>query len=171
MSSQDKSSPKYIKSIFNRFDVNGDGAITIDELKVGLRRNGIDYSDQEVYLFMREVDLDGNGEIDFNEFTLFWIEKLRKQSEQKKPGLFDVGTECKFPKVSELKAQFAELDADGNGYITIDEIKLALVKRKGYCTDLEVYKLMREADEDGDGQISFDEFVVMMAKSYSKPKK
>ncbi|XP_077991823.1 uncharacterized protein LOC144446028 isoform X2 [Glandiceps talaboti] len=167
MSGQDKSSPEYIRGVFDRFDINGDGAITIDELKVGLRRNGIDYSDQEVYLFMREVDLDGNGEIDFNEFTLFWIEKLRKQSEQKKPK----EQKQPVPKVAELKAQFAELDADGNGYITIDEIKLALVKRKGYCTDLEVYKLMREADEDGDGQISFDEFVVMMAKSYSKLKK
>uniref|UniRef100_A0ABM0MCX6 Calmodulin-like n=1 Tax=Saccoglossus kowalevskii TaxID=10224 RepID=A0ABM0MCX6_SACKO len=146
-----------VKAVFNQFDLDGDGVITIKELTEGLKRMNIASTPEEVYMFMREVDLDGDGKIDFNEFTIYYVGKQQQKLKQQ------TATDCLFgkeggkcPSVTELRTRFAELDADGNGFITLDELKAALINKKGSCTDEEVYKLMREADEDGDGKISFD---------------
>ncbi|XP_002740372.1 uncharacterized protein LOC100367328 [Saccoglossus kowalevskii] len=125
------------------------------------------FTEEEVYAFMREVDTDGDSRIDFNEFTVYWIGKQQLASSQQRSAksvLFPKHETS--PKVSTLRSQFAELDADGNGYISLNELKLALVKKTGTYTDEEVHKIMVEADEDGDGKISFDEYVVMMVKAY-----
>ncbi|XP_070556028.1 calmodulin-like [Ptychodera flava] len=162
----DKTSPAYIRSIFDRYDLDGNGSITISELKQGLRRGGIDYTDDEIYQFMRQVDLDGNGEIDFNEFSIFWIGKHGEEQERQQQQQQAKQKKDTFPTVNELRERFSELDADGNGYITIDEVKMGLLKKKGHYTDEEVYKIMRLADEDGDGRISFSEYVIAMTKHH-----
>ncbi|XP_077991645.1 neo-calmodulin-like [Glandiceps talaboti] len=160
---KDKTAPEYIRTVFSQFDINGDGAITIAELKEGLRRGGIAYTDTEVYHFMRQVDLNGDGEIDFNEFSIYWVGKQQQVK-------FSEQTQNTFPTLAEMRAKFQELDGDGNGYLTMDEIKIGLIKIKGYYTDEEVYKILRSADEDGDGRIDFNEFVIMIAKMHAQGK-
>ncbi|XP_077870150.1 neo-calmodulin-like [Saccoglossus kowalevskii] len=157
-----------VRSTFDHYDTDGDGFITISQLKDGLRRRDIDFTEEDVYFFMREADIDRDSRIDFNEFTVYWIGIQRLAAPRRKSAaknvLFPKKETC--PNVNTLRSEFAELDADGNGYITLNELKLALVKKTGTYTDEEVYSMMVEADEDGDGRISFDEFVVMMVKAY-----
>ena len=53
-------------------------------------------------------------------------------------------------------------DLDGNGYITIDELKETIpldIQNNTQWIDI-----VKEVDQDGDCQISFDEFKTMMEK-------
>lgn len=50
------------------FDEDHSGTITIDEIKKILGRGGNEIDDKEWDMIVDEVDQDGNGEIDFDEF-------------------------------------------------------------------------------------------------------
>jgi len=51
------------------FDTDGSGKISREELKSALSRMGMDISDEELDEMMDSVDTDGDGEIDYREFT------------------------------------------------------------------------------------------------------
>merc|ERR1712087_255606 len=58
-------------SAFRLFDKNGDGKISKDELKQVLHEGGSDIADaigKELEAIMSDVDANGDGEIDFQEF-------------------------------------------------------------------------------------------------------
>ena len=58
-----------LKMTFKMFDKNNSGTISFKELKVVLQGdNPEDFSDDVFNELIKQIDLDGNGEIDFNEF-------------------------------------------------------------------------------------------------------
>ena len=55
-----------------------------------------------------------------------------------------------------------DFDLDGNGFITIDELKETIpleIQNNQQWIDI-----VKEVDQDGDWQISFDEFKIIMEK-------
>ncbi len=58
-----------IKEVFQIFDKDNSGSITTAELAVVLKGVNRSFTQQQLDAFIREVDADGNGEIDFNEFV------------------------------------------------------------------------------------------------------
>lgn len=61
-----------LREIFDLFDVDHSGSITIDEIKKVLGGGGgdVDVDDSEWEKIVEEVDLEGDGEISFHEFKL-----------------------------------------------------------------------------------------------------
>ena len=57
--------------VFKELDANGDGVISILELKTYFLRLGLKLSDDEVLAFVKAVDLDRNNKIDVKEFLTF----------------------------------------------------------------------------------------------------
>ena len=57
------------------FDANGDGGITFEELGVVLRSMGQNPSDQELMEMIHELDEDGSGTVDFEEFVTLMVKK------------------------------------------------------------------------------------------------
>jgi calcium-dependent protein kinase len=60
-----------IQSIFNLFDANGDGSITMEEL-TGVFKGPNDDNDahlEQLKAIMKEVDTNNDGEISFEEFN------------------------------------------------------------------------------------------------------
>lgn len=57
------------------------------------------------------------------------------------------------------KAAFAELDLDENGYITLDELRIALQACGKYATERELLGLLSRYDRDKDGKISYADFI------------
>ncbi|KAJ6861864.1 hypothetical protein NC652_038563 [Populus alba x Populus x berolinensis] len=58
-----------IRKIFNKFDKNGDGKISCSEVVDNLKELGTKISPAEVHRKMiREVDQDGDGNVNFEEF-------------------------------------------------------------------------------------------------------
>ena len=94
---------------------------------------------------INEVDVDGNGTIDFPEFLTMMARKLK-----------DVDAEA------EIREAFKVFDKDGNGLISANELRHVMTSLGEKLTDEEVDEMMREADIDGDGFVNYEEFVKMM---------
>lgn len=54
--------------MMERFDINGDGSISIEELGLGLKSIGVKISEKEKLALMKELDKDRDGGISEQEF-------------------------------------------------------------------------------------------------------
>lgn len=133
------------KAAFELFDKDRDGKITVKELGTVMRNLGQNPTDLELAEMISEVDLDGNGTIDFKEFLGLMVRKMK-----------DTDTE------EELLEAFKVFDRDGNGFITSHELRHVMTNLGESLSPEEVEEMIKEADLDGDGQINYDEFVRMM---------
>ncbi len=66
-----------LRDAFKVFDSDGSGSISRIEMKKLLKRLGQNLSDAELDAMMDEVDTDGNGEIDFEEFKSMMVRHPR----------------------------------------------------------------------------------------------
>ncbi|XP_062214628.1 calmodulin-like protein 4 isoform X1 [Phragmites australis] len=128
------------------------GCISMEELAAVTRSLDLDPSDQELNDMMSEVDTDGNGIIDFQEFLSLIARKMKDGD----------GDE------EELKEAFEVLDKDKNGFISPTELRMVMTNLGEQMTDEEVEQMIKEADTDGDGQVNYDEFVLMMKNAERK---
>lgn len=132
---------------FCLFDKDGDGCITIEELATVIRSLGQNPSSEELHDMISEVDVDGNGTIEFAEFLNLMARKMKETDAEE-----------------ELKEAFKVFDKDQNGYISASELRHVMINLGEKLTDEEVEQMIREADMDGDGQVNYEEFVrIMMA--------
>ncbi|KAK9911516.1 hypothetical protein M0R45_035420 [Rubus argutus] len=128
--------------IFNKFDKNGDGKISCNELRLVFRDLGWEMRAEEVQTGMSEFDKDGDGHIDLEEF----MEMMK----------------CKDEKV--LRDAFDLYDLDKDGLISTSELHEVL-NRMGENYSLEQCNLMiTKVDADGDGFVNFPEFKEMMKR-------
>ena len=51
------------------FDSDGSGSISASELRLIMSNLGQNLSDEEIELMIREADIDGDGQIDYEEFV------------------------------------------------------------------------------------------------------
>jgi len=109
---------------------------------------------QDVRQYMKTLDLNQDGSVDFNEF-LAAIAKSNKIVRDEK-----TTTDERF------RNQFKAFDKDGNGKLSKEELKNVL-KELGCSKDLdeEVTSMINKVDLDGDGQINYVEFVKLMMSS------
>ena len=64
-----------------------------------------------------------------------------------------------YSDIEELNKAFDALDNDKNGYITSDELQLAM-KQEGMDSQIEmIQEIIREADYVGNGKINYSEFI------------
>jgi calmodulin len=64
------------------------------------------------------------------------------------------------PEANEaLRVAFRSYDQDGDGYVTIDELRRLLAGQGEHLTQSELEEVIRDLDTDGDGRVSFEEFV------------
>jgi len=133
------------RAAFELFDKDRDGKITTKELGTVMRNLGQNPTDSELQEMINEVDLDGNGNIDFKEFLGLMVRKMK-----------DTDTE------EELLEAFKVFDRDGNGLISSIELRHVMTQLGEKLTDDEVEEMIKEADQDGDGYINYEEFVKMM---------
>ena len=69
---------------FTAIDVNGDGTISREELVTAYKKlKGDEYSEQEVDDIIRNVDSDGNGVINYSEWTMAAVNKQRLLEKKK----------------------------------------------------------------------------------------
>jgi calmodulin len=133
------------REAFEIFDKDKDGYITIKELGEIMKNLGQTPTEAELQDMINEVDIDGNGNIDFKEFLGLMARKMR-----------DTDTE------EELIEAFKVFDRDGNGLISAQELKHVMISLGEKITDEEVDEMIKEADIDGDGYINYEEFVRMI---------
>lgn len=69
-----------LRQAFEFFDKDGSGSISLDELKqvLGVKKRLVD--DGVWNQLISEVDIDGNGEIDYKEFKIMMNKLVREQA-------------------------------------------------------------------------------------------
>jgi Ca2+-binding EF-hand superfamily protein len=69
----------HMKHKFMSMDKNGDGNLSKQELKDGLRQMGFQFDANELDKMFDEVDLDGNNELDIQEFLIMVSRGIHRQ--------------------------------------------------------------------------------------------
>jgi len=106
---------------------------------------GANPTDAELQRMMKQVDDNGDNEIDFDEFLVLMSSNKTSTDPD-----------------SELLAAFAVFDEDNSGSISRKEMKKLMKKLGQKLSDEELDAMMEEVDTDNDGQIDFEEFKSMM---------
>ncbi|KAL1252907.1 hypothetical protein QQF64_017600 [Cirrhinus molitorella] len=79
-------------------------------------------------------------------------------SETSEEQLANISTE----ELGEIREAFRVLDRDGNGFISKQELGMAM-RSLGYMpSEVELAIIMQRLDMDGDGQVDFDEFMTIL---------
>jgi len=92
---------------------------------------------------------------------------VRTATSELSPGLLETYMtrfELKKEDIMEEKAAFDQLDINGSGHITMDELKAYNSKFKAGFSDKDLLKHFKEMDADGNGGISFLEFLKVYVK-------
>ena len=132
----------FFKEAFNLFDKDGNGFINTDELASLLRSLGQNNTEAELQEIISEVDIDGNGSIDFPEFLTIMARKMKENNN----------------KDEEIHEIFKVFDKEGNGFISVAELSHVMISLGEEITEEEVKEMIKEADIDGDGQVSYEDF-------------
>jgi calcium-dependent protein kinase len=139
--------------LFNLIDSNGDGKITQNELYEGLNKVlKTDTLKNDVAIIFKNIDMDDNKYIEYEEFVRGAVNKEKFLSEEI------------------LRFAFRYFDKDGSGEITFDEIeavfKQSITDKSKVHENLK--KIFAEVDLNGDGIITFEEFATVMRRMLRK---
>ena len=140
------------KSAFALFDKDGEGTISVEEMGNVKRSLGLNsskfYTDAELQDLVNEFDVDGDGQIGFEEFLILMARKMKESNTEE-----------------DIRETFQVFDKDGNGFISAAELWQVMTIVGKNLTNKEVDEMIREVDTDGDGQVNYEEFVTnMMSK-------
>ncbi|XP_006005735.1 troponin C, slow skeletal and cardiac muscles-like [Latimeria chalumnae] len=125
-----------------------DGCISTKELGKVMRMLGQSPTAEELQEMIDEVDEDGSGTVDFDEFLVMMVRCMRDDSKGK-------------PE-EELAELFRMFDRNTDGYIDIDELKHMLQATGETVTEDDIEELFKDGDKNSDGKIDYDEFLDFM---------
>ncbi|XP_047069443.1 probable calcium-binding protein CML22 [Lolium rigidum] len=141
--------------VFELFDRNGDGRITREELEDSLGKLGMAVPGDELAAMIARIDADGDGCVDAEEFAELYRAITSTGSEEAPAAEEDE---------EDMREAFRVFDANGDGYITVDELSVVLssLGLKQGRTAEECRRMIGQVDRDGDGRVDFHEFRQMM---------
>lgn len=131
-----------LKKVFDQFDSNGDGKISVSELNNVFKSMGTSYTEAELNRVLDEIDIDRDGYINLDEFSTI----CRSSS-----------------SAAEIREAFDLYDQDKNGLISSSEIHQVLNRLGMSCSVEDCVRMIGHVDSDGDGNVNFEEFQKMMA--------
>ncbi|EOA20568.1 hypothetical protein CARUB_v10000880mg [Capsella rubella] len=134
---------KGLKTMFENMDTDNSGSITYEELKTGLNRHGSRLSETEAKQLIEAADVDGNGTIDYIEFIAATMQRHKLERDEI------------------LHRAFQDLDKDNSGYITKEELEIAM-KERGMGDEANAKEIISEIDKNYDGKIDYEEFCTML---------
>uniref|UniRef100_A0A1I8I4S8 Calmodulin n=1 Tax=Macrostomum lignano TaxID=282301 RepID=A0A1I8I4S8_9PLAT len=143
-----------IRESFALFDKNGDGIISTEEIGEVMRSLGQTPSPSELQEMVRQVDINGNGSIDFEEFVAMMSDRYQLESELVKHERHLRKAFVSINLVFNLLA-LKVFDKDGNGLIDSSELKRVMASLGEELSDQEIDEMIREADRNGDGFVDY----------------
>ncbi|KAK7066544.1 troponin C [Halocaridina rubra] len=138
-----------LRKAFDAFDIEKKGSITVTTIATILRMMGVKVTEKNLQEIVAEVDEDGSGELEFEEFCALAAKFLIEEDEESLK--------------AELKEAFRIYDKQGDGYITTQVLREILKELDNKLTEEDLDGIIEEVDEDGSGTLDFDEFMSMMA--------
>ena len=135
------------RDAFKTFDLDEDGYLSLKEVSDLLMSLGMPVSEDELREMTNEVDIEGNGTVDFKEFIQLMARKLRDMDNEE-----------------EYIEAFKIFDKNSDDLISIDELREVMTILGQYVwnetpSDEEIVQMIKDADEDFDGYLNFSEFL------------
>lgn len=151
-----------LRRIFDLFDKNNDGLITVDELSRALNLLGLDTDLSDLESTIKSFIQPGNKGLQFEDFV-----SLHQSLDDAYFGAEEVAEidhKTMSQEDSDLSEAFKVFDEDGDGYISAKELQVVLGKL-GFSEGNEidrVEKMIFSVDRNQDGRVDFFEFKDMM---------
>ncbi|KAH0816292.1 hypothetical protein GEV33_006499 [Tenebrio molitor] len=133
---------------FDTFDVEKKGSIGTTMVATILTMLGVHTTEKMLAEIIAEVDADGSGELEFEEFTTLASRFMAEEDAE--------------AMQAELKEAFRLYDKEGNGYITTSTLKEILKELDNNLSNEELDGIITEIDTDGSGTVDYDEFMEVM---------
>ncbi|MEJ1276631.1 sema domain immunoglobulin domain (Ig) short basic domain secreted (semaphorin) 3G [Cricetulus griseus] len=134
------------KAAFDIFVLGAeDGCISTKELGKVMRMLGQNPTPEELQEMIDEVDEDGSGTVDFDEFLVMMVRCMKDDSKGKSE--------------EELSDLFRMFDKNADGYIDLDELKMMLQATGETITEDDIEELMKDGDKNNDGRIDYDDLL------------
>ncbi|KAJ0239368.1 Calcium-binding protein CML42 [Hirschfeldia incana] len=150
-----------LQRIFDLFDKNGDGFITVDELSQALSRLGLDADLSDLLSTVESYIQPGNAGLEFDDFSS--LHKTLDDSFFGGAGDNDDvedHSSAAAADESDLAEAFKVFDENGDGFISARELQ-AVLKKLGLPEGGEmerVEKMIVSVDRNKDGRVDFFEF-------------
>ncbi|XWS22047.1 hypothetical protein CRYUN_Cryun29cG0001300 [Craigia yunnanensis] len=157
-----------LRRIFDIFDKNGDGMITVQEINQSLSHLGLEADLSELDSTIKSFIKPGNIGLAFEDFvalhqsldqTFFGLDLEENIEEEAIEGETKMSQE-----ESDLTEAFKVFDEDGDGFISAQELQVVLVKL-GLPEAREIDRVQQmicSVDQNHDGRVDFFEFKHMM---------
>uniref|UniRef100_A0A3B1JB19 Troponin C, skeletal muscle n=1 Tax=Astyanax mexicanus TaxID=7994 RepID=A0A3B1JB19_ASTMX len=139
------------KAAFDMFDTDGGGDISTNELGTVMRMLGQNPTREELAEIIEEVDEDGSGSIDFEEFLVMMVRLLKEDQAGKSE--------------EELAECFRVFDKNADGYIDREEFAEIIRSTGESITEDEIDELLKDGDKNADGMLDFDGMTAFMSKN------
>lgn len=134
------------KELFDLFDANGDGSISVDELGHVFRIHlGKALAEDDLNRIIDQVDADKNKSIEFDEFLELMASDTWADIEK-----------------NEIIKAFSVFDRNKDGYVDAEELRMALTTYGEAMTSEEANEMLSVADLDHNGLIDYSEFLAAM---------
>ncbi|TRY84712.1 hypothetical protein DNTS_001219 [Danionella cerebrum] len=136
-----------LKEAFREFDKDKDGFISCKDLGECMRTMG--YMPTEMELIELSQQICG-GRVDFEDFVDLMGPKMLAETADM------IG-------VKELRDAFREFDSDGDGQISLAELREAMKKLMGeQLNHREIDEILRDVDLNGDGEVDFEGVTIVL---------
>merc|ERR1712232_1551752 len=103
---------------------------------------------EEIKKMISDIDTDGSGNIDFQEFLEMMTAKMSQKDSRE-----------------EILKAFRLFDDDETGKNSFKNLKRVAKELGERMTDEELQEMIDEADRDGDGEVNEEEFLRIMKKT------
>merc|ERR1711981_76214 len=144
---------------FQLLDLNGDGQLKVNEMKVGFSSVGYESTEEDIQAEMPQIDLNDDNQINIFEFM------------QRRNGAFSGALTSFISRNSQdsgcqdtepMHQSFQFTDMDGNGLITAHEMKIVSASTGFDVTEEELLASMPYFDSDGDLMLNIVEWIAML---------
>eukprot|EP01047_Picozoa_sp_COSAG01_P076208 COSAG01_NODE_13310_length_1603_cov_16.552527_1_plen_308_part_10 len=162
-----------MRRLFRGLDLDGSGYLERSEVRTMATMMGVDISEPEVDAAMAQMDTDGDGKIEYAEFSRWW-QRTQQEASAGGAGGGEASIAARMgERLGRLRANsdgtnaalegailyaFELIDADGDGSLDRDECELAMRKLGERVGEGEAESLFAEIERGPDDRVGFYAF-------------